>query len=131
LIKMADDFSDIFSGHSTWYVYSAMIRIFKRYDFSFQNPSLGAKKTAFSSYPGMLSSWDDFYMMDSNLEMLQTTISVVDNSILDLVTPNALLAWQRVRLANHLAKTGKEWYDIVKQHNSGTYNNQYMIIDYN
>jgi len=35
-----------------------------------------------------------------------------------------------VRLANLLAKTGPEWYNVVKQHNSGTYNNQYMIIDY-
>ena len=30
-----------------------------------------------------------------------------------------------------LAKTGKEWADIFTNFNSGTYNNQWMIIDYN
>jgi len=29
-----------------------------------------------------------------------------------------------------IAKTGKEWYEVVKQHNSGTYNNQYMVLNY-
>jgi len=67
---MADDFSDIFAGHSTWFPYSAMNRIFKRYEFNLNNPALAAKKVAFSSYPGMLSSWDDFYMMDSGLLMI-------------------------------------------------------------
>jgi len=62
-------------------------------------------------------------MMDSKLAMVQTTNGILNNSLFDLVTPKALLAWHRVRLANHMAKTGEEWYDIVKQHNSGSYNN--------
>lgn len=33
------------------------------------------------------------------------------------------------RLANAMADTGKEWADVVSQCNSGTYNNQYMIVD--
>ncbi len=39
------------------------------------------------------------------------------------------VAWQRVRTANQLANSGPEWYDFVSRHNSGTYNNQYMVID--
>jgi len=35
IIKAADDFSDIFAGHSSWFTYSAMNRIFKRYEFNF------------------------------------------------------------------------------------------------
>ncbi len=38
-------------------------------------------------------------------------------------------AWQRVRTANQLASTGPEWFSLVSQHNSGTYNNQYMLVD--
>jgi len=70
IIKVTDNFSDILAGHSTWFTFSAMNRIFKRYEFPLQNKALASTKVAFSSYPGMLSSWDDFYMMDSGLLMI-------------------------------------------------------------
>jgi hypothetical protein len=54
---------------------------------------------------------------------------VLDRKLYSLVTPRALLAWQRVRLANALATDGSEWADLVARHNSGTYNNQYIVID--
>ena len=43
----------------------------------------------------------------------------------------SLLSWQRVRVANQMAKNGAEWGDYSMRYNSGTYNNQYMIIDTN
>ena len=33
--------------------------------------------------------------------------------------------------ANRLATNGEEWTDIMSKDNGGTYNNQWMIIDYN
>ena len=45
--------------------------------------------------------------------------------------PKSLLSWQRVRVANQMAKNGPEWGDYSMRYNSGTYNNQYMIIDTN
>lgn len=54
IIKLADDFSDIFAGHSTWSRYESMNRIFKYYNFSFNNPSLKTINMAFSSYPGVI-----------------------------------------------------------------------------
>lgn len=97
---------------------------------------------SFSSYPAYLSSLDDFYIMDryiqylymcvlylvcvlllcSGLMMLQTTNAVFDHSIYSRVTHDALLAWQRVRIANWLATNGKDWSDYVSQYNSGVYN---------
>lgn len=47
------------------------------------------------------------------------------------VVPESLLAWQRVRLACTMAKGGREWAKVVARHNSGTYNNQYMVFDSN
>ena len=47
----------------------------------------------------------------------------------DNVSPASLLAWQRVRVANRLAQNGPEWADYSMRYNSGTYNNQYMVID--
>jgi len=86
---------------------------------------------SFSSYPGFLESLDDFYMLSSGLAMLQTTNGIINQTIYDKVHPDSLFAWQRVRLANSMAHSGKEWAKLVSLHNSGTYNNQYMVIDYN
>jgi hypothetical protein len=36
-----------------------------------------------------------------------------------------------VRLASALARDGKEWQDIVGRYNSGTYTNQYVVINLN
>jgi hypothetical protein len=36
----------------------------------------------------------------------------------------------RYIIANGLADSGKEWADIFAAHNSGTYNNKFMIIYY-
>ena len=92
---------------------------------------------SFSSYPAYLSSLDDFYLMDrydasvmshvcyplcSGLVMLQTTNGVFNHSMYSLVTHDALLAWQRVRIANWLATNGKEWSYYVSQYNSGITN---------
>ena len=32
-------------------------------------------------------------------------------------------------MANHMAANGSQWFDVVRRFNSGTYNNQYMILD--
>jgi hypothetical protein len=60
---------------------------------------------------------------------LQTTNNVFNTSLYDLVTVESLFAWQRVRIANMMADTGRSWYNTVAMYNSGTYNNQYMVVD--
>ena len=55
----------------------------------------------------------------SGLIMLQTTNSMFNDSLLKDVTPQSLLAWHRVRLANVMAHNGKEWGEVYKQYNSG------------
>ena len=36
----------------------------------------------------------------------------------------------RVVVANKLANSGKQWSQIFSKYNSGTYNNQWMVVDY-
>ena len=33
------------------------------------------------------------------------------------------------RIANAMATSGREWAEIIAHNNSGTYNNQYMVVD--
>ena len=68
---------------------------------------------------GFLESLDDFYVLDSKLVLLQTTNNVYNASLFDLVSPQSNLAWQRVRIANMMANTGRQWYKVFKMYNSG------------
>ncbi|XP_030630963.1 phospholipase B-like 1 [Chanos chanos] len=129
LIKMLPGYENMFFAHSSWYTYAATMRIYKHWDFRVTNSHTASGKMSFSSYPGLLTSLDDFYLLSSGLLMTQTSNNVFNSSLFSLVTPNVLFAWQRVRLANALAYTGKQWAQIFSKHNSGTYNNQYMILD--
>jgi hypothetical protein len=130
LLQIAPDFSTVHMGHSSWFVYSSMARIYKHYNFAFSSQAeTVAQSVSFSSYGGMLSSLDDYYILSSGLVMLQTTNGIFNTTLYEQVVPTSLLAWQRVRVANMLASSGAEWADLVAQFNSGTYNNQYMVFD--
>lgn len=129
LIKMLPGYENLLFAHSSWYTYAATLRIFKHWDFNIQQPHTATGKLSFSSYPGFLVSLDDFYLLGSGLMMTQTTNSVFNRSLFDDVTPKSLLSWQRVRLAHALAHSGPQWAETFSRFNSGTYNNQYMVVD--
>lgn len=132
LIKTTGNFSDLFMAHSSWFTFTNTNRIFKHYHFQFSRRSqTAAQNVSFSSYPGFLESLDDFYMLSSGLGWTQTTNTVLDHSVYDSVKPQSLLAWQRVRVASSMAKSGQEWYLLFSRNHSGTYANQYMIVDFN
>ena len=93
-------------SHSSWFVYAGTNRIFKHYDFNTRDASTSSNAMSFSSYPGLLESVDDYYMMNNDIVLIQTTNNVFDASLYSQVKPESLLAWQRVRMANHMAANG-------------------------
>lgn len=131
LVKLAPDLSDIYMGHSTWDSYTAMLRIYKHYTFNLTELQPAAQHMSFSSYPGEVFSDDDFFILGSRLVLLQTTNKMFNRHVLQRLDPQSVLSWQRVRAANFLASTGDEWANIFQRENSGTYNNQYMVVDLN
>lgn len=100
-----------------------MLRVFKRYEFG-DMPAV-----AMSSFPGVLASADDFYQLP-HLVVLETTITVYNNDLLRDATPSALPYWIRAMTANYMAASGPQWMEVFKRHNSGTYNNMWMVVDY-
>lgn len=84
-----------------------MIRIFKEYRFITNNNDLKSKVVAFPSYHASLFSKDDFYYVDSNLLVMETTNQILNESLYDSTTPYALLTWVRVILSNRLASTAE------------------------
>ena len=130
LIKILPDFSDIFFGHNTWTGYNKLIRIFKEYKFV-PNPNndFPGKIILMSSYPGAINSQDDFYITSADLYITETTNNVFNETLFDFLNPNTLMCWIRTMVANRLSNSGKEWVNIFKKYNSGTYNNQFQILD--
>ncbi|KAM4902232.1 phospholipase B-like 1 [Sylvia borin] len=129
LIKVLPGYENIYFAHSSWFTYAATLRIYKHWNFNIVDPYTSTSRVSFSSYPGFLVSLDDFYILGSGLVMLQTTNSVYNETLIKQVVPESLLAWQRVRIANMMANDGKTWAETFSKCNSGTYNNQYMVLD--
>lgn len=129
LIKLAPDFSDIYFGHNTWTTYTSMIRIFKEYKYEFSKIPIKSKTITFSSHPGTLSSNDDYFLTSANLAVMETTNPVFNTDLYDLIQPQSLLYWHRMQTANLLSDNGEEWVRIFSEFNSGTYNNQNIVLD--
>lgn len=73
IVKQSADKNDLYAGHTTWTAFGDMLRTYKTYNFSFANPSTKSHAIAFSSYPAVLLSVDDYYITDTNLMITETT----------------------------------------------------------
>ncbi|XP_053727251.1 putative phospholipase B-like 2 [Synchiropus splendidus] len=137
LIKLLPNNKELLVAHDTWNNYQSMLRIMKKYMFAFSaspldNFSIPGKTQAFSSYPGSIFSGDDFYILSSGLVTLETTIGNSNPDLWKFVQPTgSVMEWLRNIVANRLSVTAKDWAEIFSKYNSGTYNNQWMIVDYN
>ena len=135
LIKLLPDNKDLFISQVTWNSYSSMLRIYKLYELQLVNSTnpvfhVAAQNHSFSSYPGLIYSGDDFYMLSSGLVSQETTNDNYNNDLWQYINANSVMEWARTVVANRLAKDGREWASLFSRYNSGTYNNQWMVLDY-
>lgn len=126
LVKVTNDLSNIIMAHTTWEDFVQMLRIYKVYDLDF----LGAR-VSFSSYPAVITSIDDFYITSNKLGVTETTNGIYTQSLFNKIVPQALLSWNRAMVANTGAKSCEIWMKTFGKYNSGTYNNQWICVDYN
>ena len=129
MFKLKYDLSDIFFGHNSWYYLNMMTRIFKEYNLNFNDKSIKTHNVMFSSYPGSIVSNDDFYLTSKGLVVIETTNSNYNKTSYNFITEESLLCWHRVQISNRMSENAKEWTEIFSKYNSGTYNNQYMILN--
>jgi len=129
LIRLKPDYSEMYASHTTWGSYFTMLRIYKK--IIIYDPTLINTQAFFSSYPGVLTSDDDFFTLSpSNLTIIETTNDVLFPSIYSKVTYESVLYWVRSIVSNRISYTGAEWVSNFVKYQSGTYNNQWMVIDY-
>jgi len=119
-------------GHSTWHDYRALgYRLTKLYSLPFPLPGGGqvpGHTIALTGYPATLYSLDDFYVLSSGLITTESTLFVHRKELYLGNVPEGSV-WEGVRamVANRLAGGGGEWGELFGRHNSGTYNNQWMV----
>lgn len=122
--------NDLIASHATFNNYALMLRVFKSFHIPLKNSLVKAKKMMFSSRPGDLESKDDFYMMDTDLIVVETSLNNYNVSNYDEFHYSSLPAWLRNLVANRVASSGKEWADVFFTNRSGTHNNQWLVLDY-
>ncbi|VDK67353.1 unnamed protein product [Onchocerca ochengi] len=131
LVKLAPNNADLFVSHVTMSGYETMNRILKFYKFAFDKQKVPGYAISFSSYAGTLASLDDFLLASSGLAIIETTISIYNKSLYKVVRSDGQLhCWIRSIIATKLANTAKQWMRIFARYNSGTYNNQWIVVDY-
>ncbi|PAV60350.1 hypothetical protein WR25_07827 [Diploscapter pachys] len=123
IVKLLPDNSDLLFSHVTWMSYSIMLRTLKKYTFLTGD---AGQEYSFS----VIASFDDFLVTSSKLGILETTIENHNEELWAYITSNSLLYWVRSQVATRMASTGKEWVKAFIRHNSGTYNNEWVIVDY-
>lgn len=123
LIKVTSD--DVFVSHATWDIYNVMLRQYKVYNL----PQVGS--VAMSGYPGVIHSMDGWYITQPQQLVVQETTNLIYNSSLftDYLTTSSVSEFLRTMVANFLARDGATWVELMNYNNSGTENNQWMIVD--
>lgn len=126
IIKVTDE--DIIAGETMWEDYAMMLRIFKYYDLNFNSVLVQSSNMAFSGYPGVLVSLDDFWRTDTDLIVMETEITVLNKSVLSYISPYGILGWQRLLIANRVADNPEDWATIMSTHSTGTFTVSWMVL---
>lgn len=106
-------------SHSTWDSYWALQRVFKYLEVGEQ------KRITYSSYPGVISSTDDFFILDGNLVVTETSLSLhltnLDFQHWLSPTYNYIPEYLQVMAANHLSWSGEDWVRLMGMYKSAVY----------
>jgi len=130
LIKPSSDGQRLYASHDMWWTYTAMLRTFKHYELHYSEKYTKAHSVSFSSYPGNLCSGDDFYITSQEMVVMETTNNVMNNTLYYNVTTQSVPYWIRIGVSNRMSDSGPEWMKHMALYNSGTYNNQWMVVDF-
>lgn len=119
LVRVNADLTEMWTAHATWASYFNMLRIFRAFKLPYVPFNSSSSSSSdddvyqeiFSGYPGPAVSTDDFYITSHKLAVLETTNDIYNNSLYDLITPESLLYWVRVTLANRLGSSSPLWHE--------------------
>lgn len=112
--------SELFFGHATMESYLEMNRVIK----SYEGPE-GA--VIMSSYPGAISSTDDFVLTSRGLAVMETSLNV-DMSL--GYEDEGVFAFFRLQKAARTSTTARQFIKTFLQNDDHTYSSSWMILDF-
>jgi hypothetical protein len=102
----------------------------KHYDL--RVPEFASPRVAVSTRTGRLASMDDFWASGAGLLVLETTMHNFNQNLYDEYVrghPDCVLCWMRAIVATFTTTSGRDWTQKFIRYNSGTYNNEYVVLD--
>ena len=74
---------DLMTSHITWNSYQSLVRVMKHYVLNFKDGEelMKGRTQVFSSYPGYITSGDDYSLIGSGLATMETTIGNSNSSL--------------------------------------------------
>jgi len=121
----------VIAAHNTWSQYWNMLRAWKVVNYEHvAHSSFHSRQASFSSYFGALASLDDWYtLLPTRLVVTETTGHCLNDTLQGEISPKSLVTGLRAILANRMSRNGAEWASTFSRQNSGTQNNQWIILD--
>lgn len=123
LIKVTPS-GDIYASQVTWAGWDTfyVARQYKTY--------LMKTNVSMTSNAGIVASGDDWYITSNKMVVEETTNDFYNASLYALIKPQSVSEFIRVMVATNIGTDGPTWVAAFKTENSGTYCNQWMVVDY-
>jgi len=127
-------------GHTTAAPYAKMLRLLKKYTFGYHvlpisktSAPVPSSSIIMSSYPGALSSHDEFYLMQGeNRELIiaGTPLTVTNRSLWNFMNAkDQVMSSARVMAANRLAMDGRSWSHSMSLQNGVDVARQWVTVE--
>lgn len=120
---------DMISGHVSFGNYGEMLRIMKTYKLNF---GTSVSKVTMSSYPGCLSSTDDYFMTDKGFVLMSTNLwlPATGKYARPSTTNEGLPAFLRAAVATKIAAQPRGWAKLYASLTGIAGAKQWLIVDY-
>ncbi|XP_050451594.1 putative phospholipase B-like lamina ancestor [Cataglyphis hispanica] len=114
-------------GHTTIAPYGKMLRLLKKYTFGYHvlpktSAPVPGRSIIMSSYPGALSSHDEFYLIQGqNHELIiaGTSWTIAKHSLRNFTnTKSQVMSSVKVMAENRLKTDGQDWFDNISQNDA-------------
>jgi len=139
-IRLTPEVDDLYCAHVSWTSWgSGFNKVMKSYVPRYTGLPVEDIEITYSSYAGLLTSMDDFYIKsginavtgeDILIWVTETTYNIFNESAPSMVHPESVLTWTRAMVSALIATDGPSYYKWIVHNTSNTYDNNWIVVDY-